>query len=265
MQFCQHETCLSSQRFRQPVVLNPDFISVQMPQQIFTSVMQNMRILLVEDEPKVAAFIVQGLEESGHTVTLAYDGQIGERLALKESYDLMIFDVIVPGINGLELCREVRQQGISTPILMLTALGTTEDKVNGLDAGADDYLLKPFEFKELLARLRSLSRRGTPGTQLNNTLSYHDLELNIDKRQALRAGRTINLTAKEFSLLEYLMRNRERVLTRSQISENVWDIHFDTGTNVVDVYMNLLRKKVDKDFDTKLIQTRIGHGYVLQA
>jgi two-component system, OmpR family, copper resistance phosphate regulon response regulator CusR len=246
-------------------VLNPDFISVMIQILTFTSAMQNMKILLVEDEPKVAAFILQGLEESGHTVTLAYDGQIGKRIALSESFDLMIFDVIIPGINGLELCREVRKQDIATPILMLTALGTTEDKVNGLDAGADDYLVKPFEFKELLARLRSLSRRGTSGTHVNNKLSYHDLELNLDRRQAVRGGRSINLTAKEFSLLEYLMRNRERVLSRSQISENVWDIHFDTGTNVVDVYMNLLRKKVDKDFDTKLIQTRIGHGYVLQA
>lgn len=224
-----------------------------------------MKILLVEDEPKVAAFIVQGLEESGHEVKLAYDGQIGLRFATKESFDLMIFDVIVPVMNGLELCREVRKQGISTPILMLTALGTTEDKVSGLDSGADDYLVKPFEFKELLARIRSLSRRNSGTAELSNKLVYHDLELDLDKKQAVRAGKSITLTAKEFSLLEYLMRNRERVVSRVQISDNVWDIHFDTGTNVVDVYMNLLRKKVDKDFDTKLIQTRIGHGYVLQA
>jgi two-component system copper resistance phosphate regulon response regulator CusR len=148
---------------------------------------------------------------------------------------------------------------------MLTALGTTEDKVKGLDAGADDYLVKPFEFNELLARIRSLGRRGNMTTVEPTIMSYHGLELDFDKRQAVRAGKTISLTAKEFSLLEYLMRNREKVLSRAQISEHVWDIHFNTGTNVVDVYMNLLRKKVDKDFDTKLIQTRIGHGYVLQA
>ncbi len=224
-----------------------------------------MKILLVEDEPKVAAFIVQGLEESGYEVKLAYDGQIGLRFATKESFEIMIFDVIVPGMNGLELCKEVRKQGITTPILMLTALGTTEDKVSGLDSGADDYLVKPFEFKELLARIRSLSRRSLGTAEISNKLVYHDLELDLDKKQAVRSGKSIALTAKEFSLLEYLMRNRERVVSRVQISDNVWDIHFDTGTNVVDVYMNLLRKKVDKDFDTKLIQTRIGHGYILQA
>lgn len=224
-----------------------------------------MKILLVEDEPKVASFIVQGLEESGYEVKLAYDGQLGLRLATKEPFDLMIFDVIIPGMNGLELCKEVRKQGLSTPILMLTALGTTEDKVSGLDSGADDYLVKPFEFKELLARIRSLSRRSGNTTELTNKLVYHDLELDLDKKLAFRNGKSISLTAKEFSLLEYLMRNRERVLSRAQISDSVWDIHFDTGTNVVDVYMNLLRKKVDKDFDIKLIQTRIGHGYILQA
>jgi two-component system copper resistance phosphate regulon response regulator CusR len=198
-------------------------------------------------------------------VQLAYDGPTGLQLASNDRFDLMVFDVIIPGINGVELCRMLRQQGIATPILMLTALGTTEDKVKGLDAGADDYLVKPFEFNELLARIRSLGRRGNMTTVEPTIMSYHGLELDFDKRQAVRAGKTISLTAKEFSLLEYLMRNREKVLSRAQISEHVWDIHFNTGTNVVDVYMNLLRKKVDKDFDTKLIQTRIGHGYVLQA
>lgn len=224
-----------------------------------------MKILVVEDEPKVAAFIVQGLEESDYEVKLAYDGQLGLRLATKESFDLMIFDVIIPGMNGLELCKEVRKQGITTPILMLTALGTTEDKVSGLDSGADDYLVKPFEFKELLARIRSLSRRSSGTTEVTNKLIYHDLELDLDKKLAFRNGKSISLTAKEFTLLEYLMRNRERVLSRSQISDSVWGINFDTGTNVVDVYMNLLRRKIDKDFDIKLIQTRIGHGYILQA
>jgi DNA-binding response OmpR family regulator len=223
-----------------------------------------MKILVVEDEPKVAAFIVQGLQESGHEVRIAYDGQMGKRLALKEEFDVMIFDIIIPIVNGIELCRAVRDHGISTPVLLLTALGTTEDKVNGLDAGADDYLVKPFEFKELLARLRSLGRRGQSSEAASNTLSYHDLQLDINRRMAIRGGLEIPLTAKEFSLLEYLMRNRERVLTRVQISEKVWDIHFDTGTNVVDVYMNLLRKKIDREHPDKLIHTRVGHGYVLQ-
>lgn len=223
-----------------------------------------MRILVVEDEPKVAAFITQGLEESGHEVLIVYDGPSGKRIALKEEFDVLIFDIIIPGINGIELCRAVREHGIATPVLLLTALGTTEDKVNGLDAGADDYLVKPFEFRELLARLRSLGRRGPGNDTMHNLLSYHELELDINRKMALRGGKEIPLTAKEFGVLEYLMRNPEHVLSRADISKKVWGIHFDTGTNVVDVYMNLLRKKIDRDHADKLIHTRVGHGYVLQ-
>lgn len=224
-----------------------------------------MRILVVEDEPKVAAFLKQGLEESGYEVLSAYDGPMGERLALKESVDLVMLDVVMPGKSGTDVCRAIRQGGATMPILMLTALGTTDDKVVGLDAGADDYLVKPFEFKELLARIRSLTRRGSAVHEAADRLTYQDLELDLAKKEALRGGKRISLTAKEFALLEYLMRNPERVLSRAQISERVWDIDFDTGTNVVDAYIKLVRKKVDKDFEPKLIHTRVGMGYMLTA
>ncbi|MBS1580665.1 MAG: response regulator transcription factor [Bacteroidetes bacterium] len=224
-----------------------------------------MRILVVEDEPKVAAFLKQGLEESGYEVLSAYDGPMGRRLALQEAPDLVMLDVVMPGMNGTEVCRAIRQGGGAMPILMLTALGTTEDKVTGLDAGADDYLVKPFEFKELLARIRSLTRRASALHEQAEKLTYHDLELDLAKKEAVRGGQRIALTAKEFALLEYLMRNAERVLSRAQISERVWDIDFDTGTNVVDAYIKLVRKKVDKDFEPKLIHTRVGMGYMLTA
>lgn len=222
-----------------------------------------MRILVVEDEPKVAAFLKQGLEESGYEVLSAFDGPTGERLALAEVPDLVMLDVVMPGKNGVEVCRSIREGGATMPILMLTALGTTDDKVGGLDAGADDYLVKPFEFKELLARIRSLTRRGGPVHEAADRLTYHDLELDLAKKEAVRGGKRIALTAREFALLEYLMRNPERVLSRARISERVWDIDFDTGTNVVDAYIKLVRKKVDKDHEPKLIHTRVGLGYML--
>lgn len=224
-----------------------------------------MRILVVEDEPKVAAFLKQGLEESGYEVISAYDGLMGRRLAQQQPVDLVMLDVVMPGMNGTAVCRAIRQDGGIMPILMLTALGTTEDKVTGLDAGADDYLVKPFEFKELLARIRSLTRRSSASQEHAERLTYHDLELDLAKKEAVRGGKRIALTAKEFALLEYLMRNAERVLSRAQISERVWDIDFDTGTNVVDAYIKLVRKKVDKDFEPKLIHTRVGLGYMLTA
>lgn len=224
-----------------------------------------MRILVVEDEPKVAAFLRQGLEESGYEVLSAYDGPMGLRLALQEAPDLVMLDVVMPGMNGTEVCRAIRTSGGGMPILLLTALGTTEDKVTGLDAGADDYLVKPFEFKELLARIRSLTRRGSAVNERAEKLVYHDLELDLAKKEAVRGGQRIALTAKEFALLEYLMRNAERVLSRAQISERVWDIDFDTGTNVVDAYIKLVRKKVDRDMGAKLIHTRVGLGYILTA
>lgn len=222
-----------------------------------------MKILIVEDEVKVTDFLRKGLEEQGHQVEVAYDGLIGEKLALRNNYDIMILDVILPGINGYELCRRIRESKESVPILMLTALGTTDDKISGFDAGADDYLVKPFEFQELLARIRALVKRSTGVIQTSAVLKVADLELNLDKKSARRGTKTIDLTAKEFSLLEFLMRNRGRVVSRADIAEKVWDITFDTGTNVVDVYINILRKKLDKDFEKKLIHTRIGMGYTL--
>lgn len=223
-----------------------------------------MHILLVEDEPKVSSFIKQGLEENKYDVDIAYDGQMGLQLAKRNNYDLMIFDVIIPYMNGMELCKEVRNQNASTPILMLTALGTTDDKVSGFDAGADDYLVKPFEFKELLARIKALTKRSSGILETSNTIKVADLELNLDRKNAKRGDKIIDLTAKEYALLEYFMRNKGKVLSRAQIAEKVWDVHFDTGTNVVDVYVNFLRKKVDKDFEPKLIHTQIGMGYILK-
>jgi two-component system, OmpR family, copper resistance phosphate regulon response regulator CusR len=220
-----------------------------------------MKILLVEDEPKVVEFIRKGLEECGHEITVAYDGQLGERLVIKQSYDLIILDVILPLINGFELCSRIREKGIKTPVLMLTALDALDDKIQGFDSGADDYMIKPFEFKELLARINALHKRATGLIQTSVTLKLADLVLDLEKKSARRGSKQIDLTAKEFALLECLMRNKGRVVSRAEIAEKVWDIGFDTGTNVVDVYINILRKKIDREFETKLIQTRIGLGY----
>jgi two-component system, OmpR family, copper resistance phosphate regulon response regulator CusR len=222
-----------------------------------------MNILVVEDEVKVADFLKKGLEEKGYAVELAYDGQMGEKLALRNHYDILLLDVILPLINGYELCKRIREKKPLVPILMLTALGTTDDKLTGFDSGADDYLVKPFEFKELLARIRALVKRSSGVAHTSAVLKVADLELNIDKKMARRGGTDIELTAKEFSLLEFLMHNKGRVVSRTDIAEKVWDITFDTGTNVVDVYINILRKKLDKNFEKKLIHTRIGLGYSL--
>ena len=222
-----------------------------------------MKILVVEDEPKLAQFMEQGLRESGYEVTIAYDGQMGKRLALGDHFDLMIFDVILPYMNGIELCKEVRNAKPKVPIMLLTALGSTEDKVLGLDAGADDYLVKPFEFKELLARIRSHTRRAGGIDQTAEFLKFSNLRLDLHKKVALRDDQQIPLTAKEFALLELLMRNVGRVIDRAEIAEKVWDLNFDTGTNVVDVYVNMVRKKVDKAFEPKLIHTRVGLGYIM--
>ncbi len=224
-----------------------------------------MKILVIEDEPKVASFIKQGLEEQSNNVTVAYDGFFGHKLATENEFDVIVLDLMIPYINGLDLCRKLREEGIKTPILILTALGTTDDKVTGLETGADDYMVKPFEFKELVARIRALSKRFTDTVQLPKILKVADLEMNLDEKSVKRGGKYIDLTAKEFSLLEFLLRNKNRVVSRAEISEKVWDIHFDTGTNVIDVYVNFLRKKVDKEFDRKLIQTMVGMGYVIKS
>jgi len=221
-----------------------------------------MKILIVEDEPKVASFLKKGLDENNYETEVAYDGLSGEKLAQQYKYDLFILDIIIPGINGLELCKRVKKLNPNVPVLMLTALGTTDDKIIGFDAGASDYLVKPFEFRELLARVKVLLRKTDQQPEITNILTVDDLELDLEKKVARRGSEYIDLTAKEFSLLEYFMRNRGRVLSRIDIAEKVWDIKFDFGTNVVDVYVNFLRKKIDKGHDKKLIHTRVGFGYV---
>ena len=221
-------------------------------------------LLVVEDEPKVALFIKKGLETQPYTVTIAADGREGKRLIGTERFDLVILDVNLPFVSGLELAQYIRLKNATLPILMLTALDTTTDKLMGFDAGADDYLAKPFDFLELLARIRALLRRAAPPEVTEPVLRLADLELDLRAKVARRAGRTIDLTAREFALLEYLLRNAGRVVSRVDIAEHVWDIGFDTGTNVIDVYVNYLRNKIDKEFPNKLIQTVVGMGYVLK-
>ncbi len=223
----------------------------------------SMKILLIEDEPKVASFIKKGLEEQSYEVDQAYDGSLGIRLALQKEYDLIILDIILPNMNGLDVCREIRRHNSTVSILMLTALGTTDDKIIGLDAGADDYLTKPFEFKELLARIRAISRRSSESI-VGERLGIADLEMDVVRKTVLRAGKPISLTAREFALLHYLLRNKGRVVSRVDITEQVWETSFDTGSNVIDVYINFLRKKVDKGHTSRLIHTLVGMGYVLK-
>lgn len=224
-----------------------------------------MKLLLIEDEPKTVQSIRQGLEENGFEVDVAYDGLIGLQLARRGGYQLIISDIIVPGINGIELCKELRKSDDQTPVLMLTALGTTDDKVVGFDAGADDYLVKPFEFKELIARVRALTKRGSSAVISTNILRFEDIEVNMDAKTVHRSEVKVELTVREFNLLVYLIRNQGRVVSKAEIAEQVWEIDFDTGTNVIEVYVNYLRKKIDKDFPVKLIHTQFGMGYVLKV
>jgi DNA-binding response OmpR family regulator len=221
-----------------------------------------MKILIVEDEPKVASFIKKGLEENNYEAEIAYDGFSGEKLAQMYKYDMFILDIIIPGISGLDLCRKLKTQNPNIPVLMLTALGTTDDKLIGFDSGADDYMIKPFEFRELLARIKVLLKTASQVADNTNKLVFGELELDLDRKMARRGAAQIELTAKEFSLLEYFMRNSGKVLSRNDIAEKVWDVSFDFGTNVVDVYVNFLRKKIDKGFDKKLIHTKVGFGYI---
>jgi two-component system copper resistance phosphate regulon response regulator CusR len=222
-----------------------------------------MNILLVEDEPKTLQYIKKGLEENSYRVDTAEDGRTGKHLALRNSYNLIITDVIMPGLDGRALCNELREARIQTPILMLTALGTTSEIVAGLDSGADDYLSKPFEFNELLARIRSLTKRQRIAE--DKVMAIADLVMDVDRKSVKRAGKQIDLTAKEFALLEYFMRNPQKVIPRAELAKNVWNLDFDTGTNMVEVYVNYLRKKIDRDFEKKLIHTQFGMGYVLKA
>jgi len=220
-----------------------------------------MRILVVEDQKKTASFIRKGLVEQGYAVDVVRDGSEAEVQARSNDYDLIILDVMLPGQDGMQVCRNLRRLKIHAPILMLTALSTTQDKVRGLDSGADDYLGKPFEFSELLARVRALLRRHQGASP---RLKVADLELDSAARKVTRAGREIRLTAREFALLEYLMQRAGRVVTRTAINEHVWDIHFDNESNVIDVYINFLRNKIDKWHATPLLHTVIGTGYVLR-
>ena len=221
-----------------------------------------MRILVVEDEQKMAAFIKRGLEEEGAAVDVAPDGEEGLFLALNGSYDLIILDISLPRMDGLEVCRRLRLERVTTPILLLTARDSVEMKVSGLDSGADDYLTKPFAFAELLARLRALNRRNR--AEVNMRLEIGDLQLDPLTRRVTRGGRLIQLTSKEFALLECFMRHPDQVLSRTILAEKVWDETFDAFTNVIDVYVNYLRNKVDRDFSPKLIHTVRGAGYVLR-
>jgi len=225
-----------------------------------------MKVLLVEDEPNVAGLINKGLTEQGHSVTVAPDGTLGLQLALDNAFDVLILDIMLPGINGMELCRQLRSQHIFTPILFLTALGTTENIVAGLNGGADDYLVKPFKFAELEARLRSLHRRQQiPVQEEDQVIRFGNVEVNLSSKIIAVNHQQVNLTSTEFRLLEYLLKNKNRVVSRIEILEHVWGIDFNMGTNVVDVYVNYLRKKIDKDPEQKFIQTVIGMGYMLKV
>ncbi len=225
-------------------------------------------ILLIEDEQNVAAFIKKGLQEEGYKVWHATSGELGLQVLSEYEIDLIILDIMLPGSDGRKICSEIRKKGYSDlPVLMLTALSTTDNIVKGLDSGADDYISKPFKFTELLARIRALLRRKKTGSndELTSELHFADLKLNLNTRRANRAGKEIKLTATEYRLLRYFMQNTNKVLSRIDLLENVWDIRFDMKTNVVDVYVNYLRNKVDKGFENKLLQTAIGMGYIMKA
>jgi two-component system copper resistance phosphate regulon response regulator CusR len=221
-----------------------------------------MKILVVEDEPKTGAYLKQGLTEAGFVTDLASDGVDGIHLALAEDYNLVVLDIMLPGIDGWQVLQAIRRSGKDLPVLILTARDDVDDRVKGLDAGADDYLVKPFAFSELLARLRTLLRRGK--TRESESVSVEDLELDLLRRRVTRAGRRIDLTAKEFALLELLLRRQGEVLPRSLIASQVWDMNFDSDTNVIEVAIRRLRAKIDDGFDVKLIRTVRGMGYVIE-
>jgi len=223
-----------------------------------------MKILLIEDEPKTVLYLKKGLEENNYEVDTATDGTTGKHLALRNTYQLIITDIILPGLDGRKLCLQLRSADIQTPILMLTALGSTDEIVLGFEFGADDYLVKPFEFKELLARIKALTKRTARLSQDENILHIGDLKLDVDRRLVKRGDKNIELTAKEFSLLEYFLNNPGKVISRAELARNIWKVDFDTGTNMVEVYVNYLRKKIDREFEKKLIHTQFGMGYVLR-
>lgn len=227
--------------------------------------MDERKILIVEDEQKIADTLKLGLTENGFYVEVAYDGSIGYKLFQSHNYNLIVLDINLPGINGYDFCKMVRAQNADIPVIMLTALGGLNDKIDGYDAGADDYIIKPFEFRELLMKIRVLLKRTMhQNIPVGTTLRAADLEMNLDSKEVKRGNTVINLTAKEFQLLEYLLRNKNRLVSRADIAISVWDIDFDTNTNVIDVYINYVRNKVDKPFEQKLIQTHVGMGYILK-
>jgi DNA-binding response OmpR family regulator len=227
--------------------------------------MEERKILIVEDEQKIADTLKFGLTEIGFNVEVAYDGKLGYHLFCGQEFNLVILDINLPGMNGYELCKAIRSTNQDIPILMLTSMRALNDKIEGYDAGADDYMVKPFEFKELVLKIRALLKRSMhQNLPVGNVLKALDLEMNLDSKEVKRGDRIINLTAKEFQLLEYLLRNKNRLVSRVDIAINVWDIDFETNTNVIDVYISYLRNKVDKHSEHKLIQTQVGMGYILK-
>lgn len=224
-----------------------------------------MNILVIEDEENVASFIKKGLEENGMNVTLAYDGETGLSLLQEQDFNVIVLDVILPQVNGWDVCAKIRKQlHLKTPILMLTALSSTDNLVKGLEQGADDYLAKPFKFQELLARVKALDRRNRNQVATESVLRFEDIEMNTDQKTVSRAGTPIKLTSREYNLLEYFLKNPNKVISRMEILENVWGVNFDLGTNVVDVYINYLRNKIEKNFSKKVIHTVVGMGYILR-
>ncbi len=221
-----------------------------------------MKILLVEDDQKISTFVKIGLESHDCLVDIAFDSSIGERLALSRKYDVMVLDVVIPGISGFELCKKIRNQNILTPIIMLTSLDGEDDKLTGFDSGADDYLTKPFSFKELLARIKSLNRRNKE-IMVNPVLKIADLEVDSVSRLVKRGDKEIHLTATEYKILELLLSGKGKVFDRFNIAEKIWGFSFNSGTNVIDVHINALRRKIDKEFPRKLIHTKKGFGYVI--
>lgn len=224
------------------------------------------KILVVEDDERLSSVLYKGLTGEGFSVTLAPDAEKGFELFQSIKFDLLLTDLVLPGEDGIELCKKIREESTAIPILMLTALGTTDNKLVGFDVGADDYLVKPFDFRELFARIKSLLRRKMAGndSSLQEELRYADLHVNLSQKKVFRSDKEILLTPKEFNLLVFLLRNPEQILSREEIAKEVWGLEFDTGTNFIDVYINYLRKKIDKPFETQLIQTRPGMGFILQ-
>lgn len=220
-----------------------------------------MQILVVEDQSAILQSLKQGLEEHGCNVVTATDGMLGLELAQSMSFNVILLDVMLPKMSGIELCENLRQNGVKTPILFISAMDTVDDKITGLDSGGDDYIGKPFSFDEVLARVKVLNRRNTTDNITKN-FNISGLEINFDLKEAFRDGKSLNLTKKEFRLLEYFVQNQGKLLSKSEIAEKVWDVDFDTGTNVVEVYVNYLRNKLDKGYDFKMIQTKFGLGYI---